>query len=103
LEIELYVSRPTTVEASEPLTPENRDDVWKWVSSKGGWARVLPNGYERGLVLRTVSGSEVDVRYGERVLRNPHHRDPDFWPCAPGVFEAKYDVALKPADDESAA
>jgi hypothetical protein len=92
VEIQRYVSRPTGVEASEPLTPANVDEIWKWISSNGGWAQVLPPGYERGLVVETVSGTKVDVPYGARVLLNPAHRRPDFWPCDPEVFDAKYEL-----------
>lgn len=88
-----YVSRPTEVLASEPLTPDNREAIWKWIATNGGWAVVLPDGYEKGLVLRTVSGAEIDVVYGERVLWNPAAAKVDFWPIAPEQFEAKYEVA----------
>lgn len=91
MEIATYVSRPSKVEASPPLTPDNRDEVWRWIAGQGGWAKVMPDGYEKGLVVRTVSGLLVDVRYGERVLRNPSHHEPDFWPVAPEVFAAKYE------------
>lgn len=93
MEPQPYLSRPTEVLASEPLAPDNRDEIWKWVSSKGGWARVMPDGYTTGLVLRTVSGAEVEVRYGERVLQNPDNARPDFWSCDPAVFDIKYESA----------
>lgn len=92
MEPQRYQSRPSEVWASEPLTPENRDEVWKWLARSGCWAQVLPDGYEYGLYIQTVQGTKVPVMYGNRVLFNPLHDRPDFWPIDPAVFEAKYEL-----------
>lgn len=92
MEAQRYLSRPTMVWASEPLTPDNRDDVWKWISSNGGWAQILPDGYEYGLYIQVIQGTKIPVHFGYRVLFNPLASKPDFWPIEPTVFEAKYEL-----------
>lgn len=91
MEVSVYVSRPTEVFATEPVTPDNREAIWKWISRNGGYARIYPDGYHAALVLRTRSGAEIDVKYGERVLFDMASSDPDFWPIAPENFAKKYD------------
>jgi hypothetical protein len=86
---QLYVSKPTTVHASDPVTPDNREEVLAWVLAWGGHGKLTAPGMEALITIDNPMHGFLVVREGDRVMYNALLGG-DFYPNAPETFDARW-------------
>lgn len=86
---QVFVSKPTTVHASDPVTMENRAEVLAWVQRWGGHGKLTAPGMEALITIDHPASGFLTIREGDRVLHNAQLGG-DFYPCVPETFDARW-------------
>ncbi|MHC6175446.1 hypothetical protein [Glutamicibacter sp. X7] len=87
-----FRKKPVVIEAMQ-LTGSNREEIFKWASSRTPLGRVVPAVPKADtidqMLIHTLEGT-MTADPGDWIIRGVQG---EFYPCKPDIFEQTYEVA----------
>lgn len=88
MRVHYATKKPLTVEVTDPVTPENMEEIKDWVKADT-WYPYFPDS-DYAFTIETLEG-EMYVSWGDRIVRGTMG---EYWPIKPEAFAASYDMPV---------